>query len=128
MYIEFSLTFLHFYREAFVIVENMKAEGYKPDFITMNTLLHVCATNGDVESAERVFKEISENSPIRPDIMTYNHLLFAYAEAHKHYSHTYKSDEMLKYVNFLYNFFILFFFFFYFFFFFIFALYFCFYC
>ncbi|WOL11145.1 pentatricopeptide repeat-containing protein [Canna indica] len=62
---------------AFEVLAQMKRSGREPDVVIWNTLVHGCATAGQLDRAEKLVAEMESNSCSTTDAGTYNALISA---------------------------------------------------
>nr|WDD38936.1 pentatricopeptide repeat-containing protein [Fagopyrum tataricum] len=62
-------------RDALVLWERMRMNGWPIDFILYNTLLSMCADLGLEEEAERLFEDMKQSENCKPDSWSYTAML-----------------------------------------------------
>ncbi|KAL8150561.1 hypothetical protein V2J09_020369 [Rumex salicifolius] len=70
-------------RDALVLWERMRTNGWPIDFILYNTLLSMCADLGLEEEAERLFEDMKQSETCRPDSWSYTAMLNIYSSGGK---------------------------------------------
>ncbi|KAF0524781.1 TPR-like protein [Gigaspora margarita] len=77
------IEFLHYYEEAFKVLEDMNEHGYLPDLYTYNSLVYACAHKGDIYTARKLLismmQSARQNPSLTPNLATFSNLFLAYS-------------------------------------------------